>query len=76
MTAHADAYDLGHSAVGILSVISKLTRSEFEESVASDVDATEWLDIYVIFDGGLPIYIKFGRDDAGYRLISFHLSDL
>jgi hypothetical protein len=76
MTAHAEAFELGYDAEEVFDLISRLEPAEFEASLPSELGAGEWLDVYVTVDGDLAIYLKFGRDAAGYRLVSFHLTDV
>lgn len=57
----------------MLDVVMRLAAADFRKSERSlDVPA-EFLDVYVVQDLGLRLYVKFGRDESGfYKLISFH----
>jgi motility quorum-sensing regulator/GCU-specific mRNA interferase toxin len=72
LTAAEGAEDLGMDEPAVVDVVAALTPNDFEKSMTSYEDDSNWQDVYKPIVDGRELYVKFTLDAAGnLLLISF-----
>jgi len=70
-TARCSAYDLGLNDMGMVQVVTDLTRKDFYKSMTVYHDSRLWQDVYRPTWDGIVLYIKFQIDEDGFLIVSF-----
>ena len=74
MTPLTNGEELGYGYEDILAVIQRLDKSTFKKTMPSTDFPGEMIDVYVVFDCGLDLYLEFAQTQGQpFKLIAFHL---
>lgn len=74
MTPLTNGEELGYSYEDILAVIQRLDKSAFKKTMPSTDFPGEMIDVYLIFDCGLDLYLELAQTRGKpFKLIAFHL---